>query len=82
MPNPKPNLNLKFLKRPLCDRLLYSYMSQFNSKEENKINNTRSSQHPKLLSFTLIIHHVLKRTCLLIKSKKATDSLAARYISR
>lgn len=36
MQNPKPNLNLEFLKRPLRDRLLYSYMSQFNSKEESK----------------------------------------------
>ena len=36
MPNPKTNLNLEFLKRPLRDRLLYSYISQFNPKEENK----------------------------------------------
>ena len=34
------------------------------------INNTRSIQNPKLLSFILIIHHVLKRTCFLINSQK------------
>ena len=34
------------------------------------INNTRSIQNPKLLFFILIIHHVLKRTCFLIKSEK------------
>ena len=34
MPNPKANLNLKFLKRPLRDRLLYSYVSQFNPKDQ------------------------------------------------
>ena len=41
----------------------------------NYINNTRSIKNPKLLSFILIIHHVLKRTCFLINYHENTDNI-------